>query len=269
MSKTKNTQKDKGNKAATTSKKALHKPISILKEYDFKIVALIGFFVSLLLLVFGYYYFGSYFEMNDDCRYVMAMKGFASPKPFDNFATVYVFTIDLYIYLYKHFPDVGWYGLSLFLLLWGALFNIYISLYLFAKNRINLLLIVGLFIAFYFLIFFQNVYWMNFTRPSMLATASFMVLLSALYIHNETLRKNKWILIFPVITYIFAHLTRLDAGYLGMAFGSAFAVLLLFRQKNLLPFLLKFITPVVCFILLIKLVNVYTQKDKVRNHDFV
>ena len=110
---------------------------------------------------------------------------------------------------------------------------------------------------------------MNFTRPSMLATASFMVLLSALYIHNEPLRKNKWILIFPVFTYIFAHLTRLDAGYLGMAFGSAFAVLLLFKQKNLLPFLLKFITPVVCFILLIKLVNVYTQKDKVRNHDFV
>lgn len=269
MSKSGKTHIDKGNKVVTGSKKSPPKTTTILKEYNFKTVALIGFLVSLLLLVFGYSYFGSYFEMNDDGRYVMAMKGFASPKPFDNFATVYVFTIDLYIYLYKHFPNVGWYGLSMFLMLWGALFNIYISIYLLSKNRIHYLLTLALFIAFYFLIFLQNEYWMNFTRPSMLAACSFIVLLSVLYIHDETLRKNKWILIFPVITYIFAHLTRLDAGYLGIAFGSAFAVLFIFKQKNVLPFILKFIAPVVVFILLIKVVNVYLQKDKIRNHDFV
>src|ERR1019366_7388717 len=160
------------NESNSNSKNLSHNITSIKKEYDFKIVASIGFIISLILLVFSYKYFGSYFEMNDDPRYVMAMKGFASPLPYDNFVSVYKLTVDLYITLYKHFPNTGWYGLSMFLLLWGALFNIYITIYLAAKNRINYFLILIIFVAFYFLVFFQNVYWINFTRPSILVTRS-------------------------------------------------------------------------------------------------
>ena len=137
-------------------------------QYNFKIVSGIGFLISLILLVVCYQYFGSYFEMNDDPRYVMAMKGFASPLPYDNFVSVYKVTISLYILLYKYFPNVGWYGYSMFLLLLGSLFNFYITLYLFAKNRISFPLIISIFIAFCFGIFFQNIYWINFTRPSIL-----------------------------------------------------------------------------------------------------
>lgn len=242
---------------------------AVKREYDFKIVAALGFLISLLLLVFCYKYFGSYFETNDDPRYVMAMKGFASPLPYDNFVSVYKFTVDLYIALYKHFPSVGWYGLSMFLMLCGALFNMYIILYLAAKERINFLLILVMFIAFYFLVFFQNVYWINFTRPVVLVTTSFIMLLTVLYLNIETLIKYKWILIFPIVTYILGHLTRLDAGYLGFVFGFAFSVLIIFKQKPLVPFFLKFIIPVVCFILLVKAADVSSQKKSTRNHDFL
>lgn len=243
--------------------------ISPKKEIDFKLVASLGFVFSLVLLIFSYKQFGSYFEMNDDPRYVMAMKGFASPHPYDNFVSVYKLTVNLYISLYQKFPTIGWYGLSMFLLLWGALFNIYIALYLVAKNRINFLLTQILFLAFFFLVFFQNVYWTNFTRPSILATSSFIIFLAVLYLHFETFIKHKWILIFPIITYVLAHLTRLDAGYLGFAFGTTFSVLLIFKQKKLLPFLLKFLTPVICFILIIKVIDYSSQKNDSRNHDFL
>ena len=77
------------------------------KEINFSIITLIGFLSSLLLIVFTYKYFGSYFEMNDDPRYIMAMKGFASPVPYNNFVSVYKFTSDLYIWLYKNYPNTG------------------------------------------------------------------------------------------------------------------------------------------------------------------
>jgi hypothetical protein len=244
-------------------------PRQFKKEFNFKIVALSGFIISFILLVFSYKFWGSYFEMNDDPRYVMAMKGFATPLPYDNFVSVYVFTVDLYIWLYKHFPNIGWYGYSMFLLLWGALFNLFISLYLISIKRINLLLIVLLFIAFYFLIFFQNSYWINFTRPAILATSSFIILLGVLYLNSNILKNNKWLLIFPCTTYMLGHLTRLDAGYLGFVFGSAVAALIVLNQKKILPFLLKFILPVVAFIVLIKTIDLASQKNNARNNEFL
>lgn len=237
--------------------------------YDFRLVAAIGFVLSFLLLFFSYGYFGSYFEMNDDPRYVMAMKGFASPQPYNNFVSAYVFTSDIYIGLYQRFPDIGWYGLSMFLLLWGALFNSYLAVYLVAKNRISFALICVLFIAFFFLVFFQNVYWINFTRPSLLATISFMLLLAVLYLNDELLKKNKWVLIFPVLTYVLAHLTRLDAGYLGFAFGSVFAFLFVYKRKVLLPFCLKYVLPVLCFIIVVKIADSSSQATNTKNEAFL
>ncbi len=244
--------------------------ISKIREYKFNLVALIGLLVSLLLIVFCYQHFGSYFEENDDPRFVMAMKGFATHLPFDNFmGFFYILTDDLYISLYKHFPNIGWYGLSMFLLLWGALFNIYISLYLSAKHIIVFPLFLLIFIAFYFLIFFQNVYWINFARPTILVTSSFIILLSVLYLNIEIFKNNKWVLIFPVITYSLGHLTRLEAGYLGFVFGLVFSILLIYRQKSLLPFLLKFILPVVFFILIVKVVGVFSEKRNGRNIEYL
>jgi hypothetical protein len=207
--------------------------------------------------------------MNDDPRYVMAMKGFASPKPYDNFVSVYKFTVSLYIFLYKYFPAIGWYGLSMFLLLWGALFNIYLTLYLAARKRMSFIVMLLMFIAFFFLIFFQNVYLINFTRPAILASASFIMLLAVLYLNSETLNKNKWVLIFPILTYVLAHLTRLDAGHLGFAFGTTFTILLIYKQKKIIPFLIKYISPVLCFILLLKVADFLSQKNNTRNHDFL
>ena len=238
-------------------------------EINFKTISATGFLISLLLLIFCYHFFGSFFEMNDDPRYVMAMKGYASPAPYNNFVSVYKLTSDLYIYLYKQFPHIGWYGLSMFLLLWGALFNIYITLYLVFRNGVRYLLVLLMFLSFYFLVFIQNVYLINFTRPSILVTSSFIILLAVLYRDSETLQKNKWILVFPVFTYVFGHLTRLDAGYLGFVFGLGFALLFLYRQKKLFPFLLKFIAPVVIFILIVKTANYFQQKNKTRNKDFI
>ncbi len=239
------------------------------KQYDFKVVALIGFLLSLLVLVFCYQFFGSYFEMNDDPRYVMAMKGFASPLPYDNFVSVYKFTISLYIFLYKYLPNIGWYGFSMFLLLLGSLFNIFITLYLAAKNRIAFPLIILIFIAFCFGIYFQNIYWINFTRPSILVTSSFIILLGVLYVNSEILKSNKWILIFPVLTYVIGHCTRLDAGYLGFAFGFVFAVLFVVFQKNIFPFLLKFMLPVLMFILAITTIDVISKRNNQRNNEFL
>lgn len=238
-------------------------------SYNFRIVAAIGFVSTFLLIFFSYHYFGSYFEMNDDPRYVMAMKGFASPQPYNNFVSAYVFTSNIYIKLYQHFPDIGWYGLSMFLMLWGALFNAYLAIYLVAKSRISYVLTLLLFVAFFFLVFFQNVYWINFTRPSLLATISFMLLLAVLYLNDEQLKKNKWIFIFPALTYILGHLTRLDAGYLGIAFGLGFAFLFVYKRKALLPFCLRYVLPVLCFISVIKIADSYSQSTNDKNEDFL
>ena len=239
------------------------------EEFNFRLVALIGFIVSFLLLVFSYYYFGSFFETNDDPRYVMAMKGFASPLPFDNFVTLYQFTSKLYIWLYQHYANIAWYGLSMFFMLWGTLFNIFLSFYLLAKNIIHFLLIVGIFVSFFFLIFFQNVYLINFTRPSLLATGSFIILLSVLYLNENILSQNKWVLLIPILTYIFAHLTRLDAGYLGFVFGIGFSIVFLYKQKSISPFLLKYMLPVLCFIILIKIANTVSIKIDKKNVEFI
>ena len=128
------------------------------KGYNFKIIAVIALSISILVLTVSYLYFGAYFETNDDPRFVMAMKGFASPLPFYNFVSLYTFTGYLYAKLYELFPDVAWYGFSMFLLLCGSLFNFFIMLYLAAKQRISLSLIIVIFIAFYFSVFFQNSY---------------------------------------------------------------------------------------------------------------
>ncbi len=228
------------------------------REYDFKIVASIGLLISVFLLVFSYYIFGSFFESNDDPRYVLAMKGLVSPLPFEHFFGAYKFTAILYGYLYKHFPEFGWYGFSMFFLLWAALFNIYITFYLVSKSRINFLLFIMLFITFYFSVFFQNSYCINFARPVILVSSSFVILLGVLYLHAEVLRKNKWILFFPIITFIFAHFTRLDTGYLGFVFGLVFSVLLIFKEKALVPFLLKFIVPFLLFFALLETEKVYS-----------
>ena len=127
----------------TSSKNISYQP----KIYNFNIIALAGFIIPLILLVFSYDYFGSFFEMNDDPRYVMAMKGFASPVPYNNFVSVYIFTSDLYIWLYKQALQIPWYGLSMFIMLWGALFNIFIAIYLIACKRINLTGIILIFLA--------------------------------------------------------------------------------------------------------------------------
>ena len=164
---------------------------------------------------------------------------------------------------------MGWYGYSMFFLLCGALFNFFIALYLIAIKRINFLLILLLFIAFYFLIFFQNVYWINFTRPAILATSSFIILLSVLYLNTEVLKNNKWILILPGITYILGHFTRLDAGYLGFSFGIVFGLLIIVNQKNIFPFLYKYILPVFIFILMVKLIDFTSQKKNTRNNAFL
>ena len=259
-------EKEKTNKP---ERGLLRNPLYVKNEINFKTVSVIGFLISLLLLIFCYHYFGSYFEMNDDPRYVMAMKGFASPHPYNNFVSVYKFTSNLYIDLYKYFPNVGWYGISMFMLLWGALFNIYTILYLVLRSRMNYFFILTLFIVFFFSVFFQNVYWINFTRPSIIVTTSFIMLVAILYLHIETLRKNKWILVFPALTYGFGHLTRLDAGYLGFVFGSLFSLLFIFKQKPLFPFLLKFLLPIAIFILLVKTTDLFSQKNSTRNKDFL
>ena len=240
-----------------------------VKNISFKIVALTAFVVSILLPVITYNFFGSFFEMNDDPRYVMAMKGFASPVPYNNFVSVYIFTSDLYIWLYQHYKEIPWYGYSMFFLIIGTLFNFFLAMYLFAKKRLSFTIITLLFIAFYFLVFFQNVYWINFTRPAILCTASFVFLLGALYVNSELFSKNKWILILPVITYILAHLTRLDGGYLGFVFSSVAVTLIVFFQKNIFPFLLKYLLPVITFIVIIKIVDINIQKSNKGNKDFL
>ena len=242
---------------------------NLKKEIDFRVITIIGFLSSLLLILFTYKYFGSYFEMNDDPRYIMAMKGFASPTPYNNFVSVYKFTSDLYIWLYKNYPNTGWYGYSMFLILWGSLFNIFICLYLAGRRRMHFIFTCIIFITFYFLIYFQNIYWINFTRPAIIGTFSFILLLGVLYLNIDILKKHKWVLLFPSITYVLAHITRLDGGYLGFIFGLTTVLLIISIFKNIFPFLLKYILPVFIFLLFIKAVDVYSQKNNERNNDFL
>ena len=244
-------------------------PAAEPREYDLRLIAAAGLLVSLLLLAFSYLYFGSYFEMNDDPRYVMAMKGFASPLPYANFVSVYKFTVNIYIALYERFPGIAWYGLSMFLLLWGGLFNLYLTLYLAAKKRLSFPLILALFIAFYFLVFFQNAYLINFTRPSLLATSSFVLLLGALYLDPGILRNGKWILVFPALTYMFGHCTRLDAGHLGLVFGLAAVLPVISLRKKTGPFLAGYMLPVLIFVALVKSADYYSQKTTPGNAAFL
>ncbi|MFY9308419.1 MAG: hypothetical protein WAQ28_05135 [Bacteroidia bacterium] len=271
MTKEKRTSAVNDSARANRTEKAepLWKKLVQPSQMSFKVVAAFGFVFTFLLLFFSYHYFGSYFEMNDDPRYVMAMKGFASPQPYNNFVSAYVFTSDIYIKLYQLYPNIGWYGLSMFLILWGALFNAYLAIYLVARGRISSLLTMVVIIAFFFLVFFQNVYWINFTRPSLLVTVSFIMLLAVLYLNNDVLKRNKWLLAFPVVTYVLGHLTRLDAGYLGFTFGSGFAFLLVYKRKSILPFGLKYILPVLVFIIIVKLIDRNAQRSDSRNEDFL
>lgn len=240
-----------------------------INNVNFIFVTSTGLLLSLLLLIFTYHFLGSFFEMNDDPRYVMAMKGFATPEPYNNFVSVYKFTSDAYIFLYKYYPDIAWYGYSMYLILWGALFNIFIILYLIGFKRINFLLIILLFITIYFFIFLQNVYWINFTRPAILGTSTFLLLLAALYLNKETLKNNLWILVFPIITYFLAHVTRLDGGYLGFIFGIACSVILLFKEKEIIPYLTRYVTPVLLFILLIYFYDLVSRKSDARNQSYL
>ena len=239
-----------------------------LKEYSFKLVAALGFIISLILLIVSFKLFGSFYESNDDPRFVLAMKGLATPKPFDNFYYLYTLTVYAYIELYKLFPDVAWYGYSMFLLLLGTLFNVFITIYLFFKNKLSFLFIILIFITFYFLIFIQNVYLINFTRPSILSTASFVALLSALYLEGEILIKNRWILIFPSIIYILGHLTRVDGGYLGLVIGLCFSFCVILYKKNIFTYLVKFILPVLGFVAIIMIFNTYSYRSNLRNKDY-
>ena len=238
-------------------------------ENNFKIVALIGFLVSVVLVIFSYNYFGSYFETNDDPRYVMAMKGFASPLPYDNFISIYKLTIDLYISLYNYFPNVPWYGYSMFLLACGSLFNIFITLFLFLRGRVHLLLIYIVFMAFYFLIYLQNLYFVNFTRPSILGTSTFIFLLTSLYLNIDLFKKNKWILIFPAFIYIYSHLTRLDGGHLGFLFSIVPSLILISFYKNVLNFVKYYILPVLIFIVIVKVFDSISQKSNPRNKELI
>jgi hypothetical protein len=157
----------------------------------------------------------------------------------------------------------------MFFMLWGALYSIFLSLWLFTNKKLSLIMAVILFTGFYFLFFLQNVFWINFTRPSLLATSSFIILLAGIYLAGEKLRTVVWLILFPAITYIFGHLTRLDAGHLGLAFGASVSIIFIFRNKPLLPFFTKCLSPVLVFVILVFLYNKFSQDKGDRNKDFL
>ena len=95
------------------------------------------------------------------------------------------------------------------------------------------------------------------------------MLLSAFYLNPDTLKNNKWILVFPSLIYILGHLTRLKSGYLGFGFGLAFSLLFISTQKQIRPFLLKFVLPVVAFILIAMAADIFSQKTDPRNNYYL
>ncbi len=229
---------------------------------------LIVFLLPVLLLYISYTLFGSFFETNDDPRYVLAMKGVATPKPYDNFISVYRFTVDWYIWLYQHFPTVAWYGWSMFLLLWFAVANTGLLLFYFLGGRLSNWIIALMIAAAYLLLFLQSEYYMNFTRPAILATGTSVLLFALLIPDKETLKKRKLMAGFLIIAFILGHLTRIDAGYLAFAFCAVFLVLNSFKGMKIWS--VKLLYPLLPFLAVIMLVKV-SDSFSIRkgNEDFV
>lgn len=225
-----------------------------------------AFFLPIALLYVSYHFLGSYFETNDDPRYVMAMKGLVTPKPYNNFVSVYRFTSDWYIWLYKHFPTIGWYGWSMFLLLWGALVNLFFALTYYLKGRLHWWGILLVFCAAYFLLFLQNVYWINFTRPALLTTGSSMMLVFAI-LGSKDYKKEALVFGFAYVVFVLGHLTRLDAGYLVFLFCAMFVLLFSLFGRKSFKRLIYSIAPFAVIILAIQVSDTFTLKTQ--NHEFL
>ena len=124
--------------------------------------------LGLLLLLATVLGLGCYYETNDDGLLTLLLRGQAAAEPVADLGLYFHGWARLWAVLYRHWPALPWYGLTLYALLAGASALLLAVLERAARPRLTAgpraLLLAG----FYFLALLEGVIWFNYSRVPLL-----------------------------------------------------------------------------------------------------
>ena len=206
--------------------------------------------LSLFLFVAFWCAFGFYHETNDDLVYQSLLSGLWAHQPVTDFLYYHYFTAHFYAWLYGIFPNIEWYALSMYFLLFWACVNCFLLLHkVFDHQKRSILIYFQ--ILFFVAAFCCNPVFFNFTRSAILLCGSSILLLAAkMFRLPEGGKPSSAFLLWCFVGFALAHLTRPEAVYLCLLlFLPILALLALLHNKAkkalktmLIPFLVILLT---------------------------
>src|SRR5688572_28215326 len=107
---------------------------------------------------------GFHYETNDDLLMSFIARGILFGQPVADFGLYFYGFGDAFVWLYKHFPTLPWYGLVLYLLLFIPTELTFRFGYIILKPKLSFRVIVVLLVVFYLANWYEHAFWFNYMR---------------------------------------------------------------------------------------------------------
>lgn len=190
------------------------------------------FLLPILLTLFTFLLYGVYFETNDDTIISLILKGDIQPHGgyYELSYFFYRYMVYFYSALYTAFPAVGWYGISLFLFNLIAVINLFYVLHVFLSGYFNRYIESAILVLIFFILIFENIAVINFTRTSIILSGSSLLAMSV-YLTNKQHPGKIMVSLFCIMFGI-SMLIRPMAGLLTFFMLLPFIIYIGIKSKN-------------------------------------
>jgi len=185
---------------------------------------------TLLLFAMTYWLFGFYYETNDEVQMELFFRGITVPEGSWDLYYWHRFSGIILTHLYSCAPDVPWYGLFLYFLLYLATINYFIILKTFLSN-IGKWTQYFIFTLFFFLILFENVINLNFLRVTLNLCMSGYLIFICMCIRSKLYYKNVLFFLYCFFCVSMAIQIRPEGGFLLLFIFALFSGVFIFLNK--------------------------------------
>ena len=201
------------------------------------------YFLPFILFVTTYGVFGFYYGDSDDPVIEALIRGLFFSHPVTEFFSFHRITAVAYAHLYQLFPNIPWYGISMYALLLLAVTNYFVLIHRQVEKFItNYALLTPLLTIFYLVFFLDGVIYIFFTKVAiLLAASSILLILDGMLKADDIRRLPYWHAAWYFLLFTLGFLTRPQAGLLCIFLLLPFAVLYHPGKRRLLRALYVFV----------------------------
>lgn len=199
-----------------------------------------AFLLPLILFIIWGSWFGLYYESNDDFAIDLMLRGITTVKPVNNFHLYMYGWSQILAFLYTYLPQIPWYGLLLYLLLYFANVLLLFCIEFICRNKISGKYIVMIDVLVMHLFTCVLFFKINFSKPALLLSGIILVWLLVRYIYDAK-NINKKDLALTLVIFVAAWALRPGAAILGLITAAPLIVFVPFSiavKRVMIPFVL-------------------------------